>query len=361
MLWIIYNSYKRNLRSYRFAIIALAMATLVSSLGLSGVELMASMWRYPMVQANGGQIQLLHVESTGGSWDKFSLFSFSKARDIVKEVYPEAEVTATLWVPVTYGEDNRPGQIKGRSGGLSTWYLMPPLAEGSSLGQGNLHDKVFLTLNGRVGTSLSLRIASYHAVGERNTWQLIGAEEQSFAIIGRPGYPDPGGAAMGHLGVIQRLSNTPEDLVHIVGVALPGLQSTGGDRFEGLRSRLTTEMPEVAVMSVDEYFKANIYGLDQLRKAASLYTPVVLLIALQVVIATALAVVHSRRRELALLRIIGFSYRKVWMLFTLECTLSALTACGLGVVLAKLAALTIFHSANISLMPFALADRKSVV
>jgi len=303
---------------------------------------------------------IYHIESRGGDWSRFRLFSYSQARDIIKQVYPEAEITATLWAPVTYGANKQSGQIKGRSGGLNTWYLMPPLMSGTALGTDNLHEKVFMTDIGQVGTSISTRVATYQATETRETWQLAGTEEQWLEIIGRVGYPSPGGIGMGHLGVVQKISNTPEDLVHIVGVALPGLQANVGNRISDLRARLEAEMP-VKVTSIDEAYFTNNYALDQLRKAAGLYTPILLIIALQVVIATALAVVHSRRRELSLLRIIGFSKRKVWLLFTLECTLSALTACIVGYVLSALVALTIFQSANISILPFVLALLSAVL
>ena len=63
----------------------------------------------------------------------------------------------------------------------------------------------------------------------------------------------------------------------------------------------------------------------------------------------------------SLLRIIVFSYRKVWLLFTLECSLSALTACGIGLGVGKLAALIITQSANISLAPFGIALGASII
>lgn len=363
MLSIILGSYKRNLRRYIFAIVALALATVVSSLGLSGVELMSNMWRYPFVQWSGGQI-LVRQHGESEQWlSSYDLFSFSKVHDLIAEIYPEADITATLNVPARVWENpahtSYYTKLVGRAGGLDKWYLMPPMRRGQPLNEDNLGEAVFLAIDSEAGP-LPANIASYGVQGGQEVWQLVGAKEQPLTVIGTTGSPDVW-QFWGHLGVAQQLSNTPTDRVNIVGIALPGLQANVDDRVDVLRSRLAVEMPELEAVTVDQFGELVADDLVTLRQAATRYTPILLVIALQVVIATALAVVHSRRRELSLLRVIGFSNRQVWLLFTLECSFSALIACGIGLVAAKITAYIIFQSSAVSLAPFALAMSASIL
>lgn len=364
MLGIILNSYRGNFRRYAFAIIALVMATVVSSLGLSGVRLMASIWSYPLVSGFGGQITIGHTGERGDTpLDKYSLISSAKVRAIVEELYPEAEITENLVVPAIY-EGGQTDQLRGRSGGLDKWYLMPPLVAGAGLNKANPGDAVFTVRyygpNPKQAVhSLSVRVGVCDLEGGREAWQLVGEQEQQLKVVGATGYPSPPGA-MGPLDVVQKLTNTPADLVHVVGIGLPGLQAHVDDRVETLRARLDAEMPGLQAVTIDD-MASGIYGLEELRKAAGIYTPVLLVIALQIVVATALAIVQSRKKELSMLRIIGFSTRQVWLLFAMETTLSGALACALGVVLAKVLAFAIFQSGAVSLLPFFLALGASTI
>lgn len=361
MLWIIARSYKNNLRHYTFAIIALALATLVCSLGLSGVNLMSQLWRYPFLNDAGGHIMLKQTGNT--TWDLQGLVSQDQVYELAKSVYPEAEITSTLHVPSLILKPlalrNSLQPVIGRSGGLGTWYFNPPLISGRALSQDNIDDEVFLlgtirTVERNSSIPIPTRIASYELKDGQEGWSLIRAEELRLAMIGATG-PPVGGNLRGHLSVIQRLSNTPADRVHIIGIALQGLQAEVDGRIDTLREKLASEMPELSVYTVDDYGEIVAEDLVPLRNAAQKYSPVLLLISLQVVIATALAVVHSRRRELSILRIIGFSYRKIWLLFTLECLFSAALACGLGLIGSKIAAYFLFDSSAVNLTPFVFA------
>lgn len=328
---------------------------------------MSQLWRYPFLKESGGHIML--KQAGGTTWDLQGLVSREKVQGLVKSVYPEGEITYTLhvpshvWRPVDQRSFLEP--VVGRSGGLDTWYLNPPLISGRALSQDNIDEEVFLLgMLGAVDSNSSIpiptRMASYELKDGQEVWNLLGADELRLAMIGATGAPGPG-YLRGHLGIVQRLSNTPADRVHIVGIALQGLQAEIDDRIDTLREKLALEMPELSAITVDDYGEVIAEDLVPLRDAARKYSPVLLLISLQVVIATALAVVHSRRRELSILRIIGFSYRKIWLLFTLECLLSSALACGLGLIGSKVAAYFLFGSSAGSLMPFVSAFVASIL
>lgn len=346
------------------------MATVVCSLGLSGVKLMSNMWRYPFTASAGGHITLRAVGGPmlgpGGE-----LISYEKTYELVKDIYPEATFTSTLAVPgiVWFPWDSKyflkPGGLVGRKGGFDTWYLNAPITKGNAVSENNSGETVF-TLVGRhlergsAPMKIPTRVATYAVVDGQETWNLVGVEEQNVFLIGTTGQPADDGL-QGHLEVVQQLSHTPADRVTSVGVCLQGLQVELDDRVEMLRALVAEEMPGLRVATVDDFGEYVAADLVPLRDAAKKYSPVLLLISLQVVIATSLAIVHSRRQELSILRIIGFSYRRIWLLLTLECAFSFFLACALGLAGAKVAAYLLFESSAVSLAPFVYAFLASLI
>lgn len=151
---------------------------------------------------------------------------------------------------------------------------------------------------------------------------------------------------------MQQLASVPPDRVNRVGIALPGLAAQLDDRVQQLRDRLAQEMPELEVMTVDDYARLEQSNMLELPAAAGSYTPIVIGLALLSVAATALALVQSRRRELALLRIIGMSKRQVWLLLAVECVFSAVLALLLALLLLTMGVNVLLRTGSIPLTPF---------
>lgn len=196
---IILNSYRRNLRSYGFFIIALALAFTVCSLGVSGIKLMASLWRYPYLQGDGGHIVVrTRPEGNTRSDRVTTLLSRSRVEEIARSIFPEAELTATVEVPsvIWFPWDQRAydDYLVGRDKGLATWYLLPPPRYGVTLSQGSLGQSMFV-LRGRHldndhnPVDIPIRVATYVSQGESESWQLVGASEQRVTLTGTTGQP----------------------------------------------------------------------------------------------------------------------------------------------------------------------------
>ncbi len=358
---IILSSYRRNLRSYCFFIIALALALFVCSLGVSGIRLMASLWRYPYLQGDGGHIVIrTRPEGNTRSDRVMTLLSRSQVEGIARSIFPEAELTATVEVPsiIWFPNDQRfiDSTLVGRDNGLTTWYLLPPRRYGVTLSQDNLGQSMFVLRglhldNDHNPVDIPIRVATYIGQGESESWQLVGAPEQRVTLTGTTGQPSMPGL-WGHLSVVQQLASVPPDRVNRVGIALPGLAVQLDDRVQQLRDRLAQEMPELEVMTVDDYARLEQSNMLELQAAAGSYTPIVIGLALLSVAATALALVQSRRRELALLRIIGMSKHQVWLLFVTECVFSAVLALLLALLLLIMGADVLLRTGSIPLTPF---------
>lgn len=361
-MWpIIINSYRRNLRSHVFFIIALALAITVCSLGLSGIRLMASLWRYPFMQDAGGHI-VIRNETEGQDRKEFvtTLLSLSRIEEIVTTVFPEAELTATVEVPsliwFPYDRKSVDDLLVGRGGGLDTWYLLPPPQDGTTLSPGNVNQQVFTLRGNHLENSpdpveIPVHIATYMKQGDQEAWQLVGAPEQLLTLIGTTSYPSYPGL-WGHLAVVQRLSGLPSDRVNRVGIALPGLAVQLDERVQQLRERLAKELPGVELVTVDDYALQQEPSLVGLYDVATRYTPILIGLALALVAATALALVQSRRRELALFRIIGMSQRQVHFLFAFECIASALLALIIALLLLVMGVDTLLRAGALPMMPF---------
>lgn len=64
MIWITWTTFRRSLRTYALAIVSLALAVLVSCLGLSGLQLLQQATLQPLTFIGGGQIIILMREQS---------------------------------------------------------------------------------------------------------------------------------------------------------------------------------------------------------------------------------------------------------------------------------------------------------
>lgn len=371
MPWIVLKSFWRNRRSYRFFLLALLLSALVASLGLSGVKVMTEIWRAPALASYGGQIaiQVAGREDTQNS--QFDLFSRTAVEQVIAEIFPEATVTACLRVPV------RPltkdfifeyvVAVFGREGGLDAWYLKPVTRNGQPIHEDGGGEQLFFIRDtdsgdGRDYSDDRLLVPRYDPAG---TWSFAAGAEISPVVAGTLRWPAD--YAITHLATLQALTGTPGQLVTSLGVAFPGVQvQVDPERLARLRSTLEQRFPELMAITVDEWASQMSVDLLPLRDSARQFLPLVLGIAMLVVVATALAVVQSRRRELSLLRVIGLSSRQVWLLFVLEAAIAGIIACAGGILIAKLIGYLIFAArlggslidmlrTPVSLLPFALS------
>ncbi|MCE5196243.1 MAG: hypothetical protein LLG09_03840 [Negativicutes bacterium] len=106
------------------------------------------------------------------------------------------------------------------------------------------------------------------------------------------------------------------------------------------------------VMTIYDLGQQLIGDFDRFEKMAAYYTPVMLFVAVLIVMVNAVALTMARRKELALLRIVGFSLNQIQMMFIVECIVTAVCGGLIGSGVAALIAFTLAKDAAISWLPF---------
>ncbi len=372
LFWIVTKSFWCNRKQYRFFMIALTLSTLVLSLGLSSVDVMGNMWRVPLTVMFGGHLWVGFPQTEDVS--AYSVFSRAEISSLIEQVFPDALLTFSLAVPAK--PMTRPfiyagvQSVTGRAGGLDTWFLTPLMLAGEQMREDDGGQDLFYIREHSVGSvqefkpedAIELSLYDHEA----ETWSFKQALQLHPTVAGTTKWP--GHSALTHLGTLQRLTQVPPELVSWIGIALPSMHAKiDAAKLAELRTILLDRFPQLEATTIDEFVAEQATAdLVPLRDAAKRYIPIVLGISLMVVIASALAVVQSRRRELGMLRVIGMSAGQVRALFLLEATFAAVLACTVGLVVSKLASYLLFGinfgvtllgilKADVSLMPFALS------
>lgn len=362
MFWLGVISFKSNFKTHLLGMVALAMAVVVSSLGLSAVDLMMVLARYPITQVIGGDFMICNeeVEFLAGRGGVYVVggwmrpVNYALVKQAITGVLPDAYITGSLVVPVIVPHDERQvsrRMVLGRTGGFDHWDTLPTIVSGEPLSLDNKARQVVLTsvpdfdrLN-VANNTLSLHVAT---LGEDGVWQLAGTERSALSVLGTFGHPSPDGYLWSHLPVVQELAGA-DGKASWLGVRVPGPLT---DTVKREITAKLSALPGIKAFSSEAISELFVADFAPLRTAANYYMPLITLISCQIIIATSLALVISRRRELALLRAIGVSFRGVWSLFVVECAAVSILACGIGTFVAGVVAQSLFGATRVSWLPF---------
>ena len=357
-MWLVLTSYKRNRRKYLYVILSLMLTTFLATISISSLEFAASVWRKPLLMMWGGHMLLYPFDNTDMNPQHLPsrVFDVERASEIVKDVFPEASTTPQLIVPVTSDTDSAPWRrIVGRSDNLDLWYLAPETRDGLPLASVPAEEPTIVCDGFYVGmrplpAPVAIRVAEY--VGGDHPWELTGVETRKLTSVGtmRSGSGDY--AIYMRLEALRSITGCPSNMISLLGIALPGMQyKVDPRRVEQLRTRLSHEMPGVAVTTPEEIAERMVASMGILRDTPRKYLPVVYAISFMVVAAIVTSIVDSRRRELRMLHVIGSNRIQVRALFAVECMIAATTAGLIGYLPLWLLGRFVLGTTQISLLP----------
>lgn len=377
MLWMTVVSLRRNFNKYSLAIVSLALAVLVSCLGLSGLQVLQRATLQPLTFIGGGQIiiadartelqtsaQMVYADPL-----KIKPFPATQAEQVVAEVVPQAATQQTLIAPYMYsrGAETMWIYAGGRDNPSSSLSQLQILA-GKMVKAGDLPASVLMAGDPRQrsqtgqqlgwdGTSAgqirSMTIPSLLQVGQQYDWSVPQATHRNYQVVG--------------------IYNAPRTLYWVEWTDLANLQDhIGGKRpiswlgiecpmqqMDELKQQLEAEIDEqdlsLQVMTVYDLGSLLIGDFDRFEKMADYYAPVMLFVAIMIVLVNAIALTMARRKELALLRTIGFSLGQIQGMFIAECIITALCAGLLGTGMAALTTWTLSRDPGVSWLPFLIA------
>lgn len=376
MVWMTLVSFRRNLRKYSLAILSLALAVTVSCLGLSGLELLQRSTTQPLAFLAGGQIMIIDERTNlrpAGSRlyaDPLEIkpFPVQLVEEILGDTPNRAQAIHTLVAPfMRYGEaDASAFYLAGRNR-VPTSISALSFLEGRSLSEGEKKtemiipgaeyvspSRTFITGWFRMETdnTYPLTIPYTMQINDAYDWDIAAAAEHNYTVNGiydqrNSLYP----LFWTDIELLQSQVGGPS-LVSWVGVPCADAQTAS------LKSELETKIADgnlrLRALSLRDLGEMLIGDFEKFEKMADYYTPVMLFVAVQIVLVNAVAIVMTRRKELALLRTIGFSLVQIQAMFVLECFFTALCGALLGTGLASFVALGLAKSPAVSYVPLVL-------
>ncbi len=376
MVWMTLVSFRRNLRKYSLAIISLALAVTVSCLGLSGLELLQRSTTQPLAFLAGGQIMIIDERTNlrpAGSRiyaDPLEIkpYPVQLAEELIEDTTTRAKAVHTLVAPfMRYREAETSAFYLAGRNQLPASISALSFLEGETLADG--HQEMKMVIPGEeyvspsrtfisawyrmeTGSTYPLNIPHTMKINDSYDWDIAAATEHNYTVNGI---------------YDQRNSLYPlfwTDIEHLQSqVGGPRLVSWVGvpcadAQIASLKSELETKVTDrnlpLRVLSLRDLGEMLIGGFEKFEKMANYYTPVMLFVAVQIVLVNAVAIVMTRRKELALLRTIGFSLLQIQAMFVVECFFTALSGALLGTGLAALIALGVSKSPAVSYVPFVL-------
>jgi len=377
MIWMTFVSFRRNIQKYALSIISLALAVAVSCLGLSGLDLLWRATLRPLTFVGGGQVMIMDERTSlrpAGSRvyaDPQDIKPYPSlwAEEIVLQVLGSDSAVRTLVVPfVWYGEngttifylagrDNLPNSLaelpllQGRQLGpdsVDTQLLVPGTEWRSGGGSSHVGGWFGMT----TGSMRPLTIPQVMDIGGVYEWDMASSVEQQYIVTGI--YSDRAALYPLLWSTLNSLQGRlgGEQLVSWVGI------SCASDQMDSLKASLEAEIAErglpLKVLTVVDLGRMLLGDFEKFERMAAYYSPVMLFVAVQIVLVNAIALALTRRKELALLRTIGFSLRQIQLMFVTECFFSALVGGLLGTALASGLALGMAKNASVSYTPFIL-------
>lgn len=377
MFWMTVVSFRRNFNKYSLAIISLALAVLVSCLGLSGLSVLQRATLQPLIFIGGGQIiiadartelqtsaQMVYADPL-----KIKPFPAAQAEQVAAAVLPRATAQSTLIAPYLYGRGDKLSWIYvGGRDNPSRSLSQLQIVDGSMIQEGGRLPSVLMAGDPRqinklgdqlawdgatVGQTRSMMIPPILTVGQKYDWSVPQAVQHNYRVAG--------------------IYNAPATLYWVEWTDLTDLQEkVGGDRpiswlgidapltqLNELKQQLEDEIAQrelpLQVMTIYDMGSLLIGDFERFEKMADYYAPVMLFVAIMIVLVNAIALTLSRRKELALLRTIGFSLGQIQVMFIVECIITALCAGLIGTGLAALTTWSLSRDGGVSWLPFLIA------
>jgi len=373
MIWITWTTFRRSLRTYALAIISLALAVLVSCLGLSGLQLLQQATLQPLTMVGGGQIILVDARTvfkTSSAMlyaDPLDIQTFpaEQAEDVVAVLPGSRKTQQVLIAPIArlgnrqqvlwsyLGARERPQatltSLSMMSGSLASFEEASNMIAAGHPSRANKEGPI--SYDGtQLGNWISYSVPQLTTLNDQYHWTVQEVRSVTYKVGG--------------------VYNGVKAIYGINWTELELLQSQiGGERpisWMGITSPLTEtqELKQLLeaeivrlgyplkVLTIQDLGRMLIGDFERFEKMADYYTPVMLFVAILIVLVNAITLTMARRKELALLRILGLSMVQIQAMFVLECFIASLIGGLVGTLIATTMALSFAGSIQVSWLPF---------
>ncbi len=375
MLWMTFVSFRRNFRNYSLAIIGLALAVLVSCIGLSGLGMLQDYALVPLRFLFGENVIIvderteIKTSSTMIYADPLDIkpFSATPVNAFLEEVAPGVKQEKVLIAP--YRMRDGWSYVAGRIDpveNIKRYLYTADVTEGVFINNyGKIYlatDQRFKNNNGEIrspllhlgaGDYMDLTVPTISNEKAGYDWYIPNLVKKQVQV--------------------QSLYDSSSVMYMVDWVELDTLQQLVGgdepvsfisiecslDEMDELKNTLMTRINEdnlpLQVWTIYDV-GALLYGdFERFEVMADYYVPVMMFVSILIVLVNSIALTLSRRKELALLRIVGFSQIQIQMMFIAECIIIALLGGLLGTRIAGFISMQFTNSFSVSWLPFIIA------
>ena len=373
MIWITWTTFYRSLRTYALAIISLALAVLVSCLGLSGLQLLQQATLQPLTLVGGGQVIIVDARTefkTSSAMiyaDPLDIQAFpaEQAERLVAALPGTQKTQQVLIAPITrlgnrqqvlwsyLGARENP---KGTLSGLSM--LSGSLAgfdeENTMIAAGHpsrVNKEGPVSYDGtQLGNWVSYSVPQLTILDDQYHWTVQEVRTIIYKVAGvYNGAKAIYGINWTELAWLQAQIGG-ERPISWMGIAAPLGETQELKRL--LEEEIERQGYDLKILTIQDLGRMLIGDFDRFEKMADYYTPVMLFVAILIVLVNAITLTMARRKELALLRILGLSMVQVQAMFVLECFIASLIGGLTGTLIATAMALSLAGSIQVRWLPF---------
>ncbi len=327
------RSLRRNVSQYLLAAGSVCVAAFLVMSALAGIAILRRVGLDPMREFIGGDIMIAYgdigssVGSSGMHMDLSQAKLFDPQEIAAQLAQERLAYSYSLMVPA-YLFGSQPGQalLIGRS--LEDGVPHAPIDDGRFLVEGDATSPVMVgrasLRYGGVGSDVHLRVGTYNQ--EAGIFDLAQGKDLTLMVLGLSRRAVGTDALTVPLGLLQ--STTGCSMVSWVGVNVVDYTLLGSTA-----ERLRALWPESTVITSEELLQSMDTEGSKLQEAAFPIMILVLCVGCISLLNTCLLMARLRRREAALLKVLGLGPAQVATTFLVEATATTLLGAGVGYLL----------------------------
>lgn len=319
LLWLCLRNVKHNLDKYLLAVLGIGLSVLLVSATLAGIAAAKRAGLQPIRHMIGGDLAILPGDlqlspmaaGNGLSLSDSSLSPFHPAELLAK--LTGYKVTQTAFVPVYSKRSKQVIILCARSvvpdpGPIPTTTIGKPLGPSDDGKPHILRTPGCIDL-GPVGSYFSVRIPKFDP--KTKTYDLASGVDYNLQVVGSAETGWGLGTPLVPLSFISQATGS-EDVVWL------GVEVNDYSKLDEVARQIQSLVPSYTVLTSEQVYERIDRSGAEIRQATASITTLVIALGCVAVINTFLLLTQMRRREIALLKVLGLRPSEIAAVFLIE-------------------------------------------
>ncbi len=322
LLHLALRNFQHNLARWLLACLGISLAVFLISVSLAGISVLRREGLRPVREWLGGDIVVLQ-----GTWKVYvtdqavrtnldALRPFDAAVPAATLDSAGLRIARSILVPAYFYGGERKIVLLGRSPAEQAPHM--PIDEGRYFIPDDTNEAVLVVRSahriGTVGSVQRLRLARYD---QNMSWDLTAGSDHEFTVIGVSNRQIGMSAPVAPLEFLQAAAGTNA-------VTWLSVDVLDYSRLNAIRNQVSALLPAYEVVTAEEILALVDVDAARLQQSAVPLTAMIFLVGSISVLSTIMLLTQLRRREMALMKVLGMSSSQIALCLVLE-SASALT------------------------------------